>query len=256
MTGFTWFLCIVVCFLYPVDGGTTCLSCSSVESVIDCTHLERCGNNEICFAHKYVTESKSELYDFGCTYQKLCVLGSSGSIFGKRLSEGHHIVCQTCCNDTDICNMKSSCVTNVANTSSTGHSTDSKLPRECDDLTNTTTGVYTIYPDGIRPTQVYCIMANNEKWTVIQRRFNCSVDFYQDWMNYKKGFGPAAGEYWLGNDNIHTISTTTGHKLSIYLEDFNKNFKYANYSYFHLGDEHRKYQLTIGYFSATAGLGL
>lgn len=59
-----------------------------------------------------------------------------------------------------------------------------------------------------------------------------------------------------GNDNIHTISTTTGHKLSIYLEDFNKNFKYANYSYFHLGNEHRKYQLTIGSFSGTAGLGL
>lgn len=30
-----------------LDGGTTCLSCSSVESVIYCTHLERCGNNEV-----------------------------------------------------------------------------------------------------------------------------------------------------------------------------------------------------------------
>lgn len=34
-----------------LDGGTTCLSCSSVESVIDCTHLERCGNNEVLLTY-------------------------------------------------------------------------------------------------------------------------------------------------------------------------------------------------------------
>ncbi|CAG2188101.1 FCN [Mytilus edulis] len=151
--------------------------------------------------------------------------------------------------------MRSSCVTKVVYNSSVGESTDSNLPRECDDLNKTTTGVYTIYPDGIRPTEVYCVMANNEKWTVIQRRFNGFVDFYQDWNSYKSGFGSAAGEYWLGNDNIHTISTTTGHKLSIYLEDFNGDFKYANYSYFQLGNEHRKYMLNLGTFSGTAGLG-
>lgn len=44
--------------------------------------------------------------------------------------------------------------------------TDSTLPRECDDLSYSSSGVYTIYPDGIYAVQVYCIIANNEKWTV------------------------------------------------------------------------------------------
>lgn len=44
--------------------------------------------------------------------------------------------------------------------------TDDKLPRECDDLAYGSSGVYTIYPDGINAVQVYCIMANNEIWTV------------------------------------------------------------------------------------------
>lgn len=44
--------------------------------------------------------------------------------------------------------------------------TDRSLPRECDDLSYSSSGVYTIYPDGINAVQVYCIMANNEMWTV------------------------------------------------------------------------------------------
>lgn len=60
----------------------------------------------------------------------------------------------------------------------------------------------------------------------------------------------------LGNDNIHLISASTSQKLSIYLEDFNGNFAYANYSVFSIGDEHRKYQLRVEMFSGTAGLSM
>lgn len=218
----------------------------------DCDDIETCRDDEVCFTHKYTTQSKGEQYDFGCSHQKLCVNGNSGAIFGKRLT-GHHMVCQTCCNTTNICNMKSSCVNKLGEHSSCG-STNSKLPRECDDLINTTTGVSTIYPDGIHPVQVYCIMANNETWTVIQRRFNGFVDFYRNWEEYKNGFGSISGEYWLGNDNIHQISTSTSHRLSIYIEDFNGHFAYANYSIFNVGDEHRKYQIGVSGYSGTSGL--
>lgn len=58
-----------------------------------------------------------------------------------------------------------------------------------------------------------------------------------------------------GNDNIHQISTSTNHRLSIYLEDFTGRFAYANYSVFNVGDEQRKYQLGVYVFTGTHGLG-
>jgi len=33
---------------------------------------------------------------------------------------------------------------------------------------------------------------------VIQRRKDGSEDFYRDWTDYKRGFGHAAEEFWLG----------------------------------------------------------
>ncbi|XP_063436503.1 uncharacterized protein LOC134717934 [Mytilus trossulus] len=90
---------------------------------------------------------------------------------------------------------------------------------------------------------------------VIQKRFDGYLSFDRTWKEYKSGFGSASEEYWLGNDNIHQISTSTSHKLSIYLEDFTGSFKYANYSHFIIGDELRKYQLRIDGPKVTAGLG-
>ncbi|KAK2163184.1 hypothetical protein LSH36_84g07012 [Paralvinella palmiformis] len=57
-----------------------------------------------------------------------------------------------------------------------------------------------------QPFEVCCRMVNNAGWTVIQRRRDGSVDFYQNWEEYKGGFGDPRGEFWIGNDHIYELT--------------------------------------------------
>ncbi|CAH1252203.1 ANGPT2 [Branchiostoma lanceolatum] len=73
-------------------------------------------------------------------------------------------------------------------------------------------GIYTIYPrssdgENSAPLRVFCRVEAGRAWTVIQRRQDGSVDFYdRTWEDYSRGFGNLTGEFWLGNDNIHLLT--------------------------------------------------
>ena len=84
---------------------------------------------------------------------------------------------------------------------------------------------------------VYCESAADGVWTVIQKRFDGSVDFYRDWSDYKKGFGDISGEYWLGNDVIHQLTFSANYTLKIVLYDWSLVTKFAVYNTFHIADE-------------------
>ncbi|VDI08120.1 Hypothetical predicted protein, partial [Mytilus galloprovincialis] len=226
--------------------GQTCLSCTGVENRSDCQHVTTCSNDEVCFVQKHTTESGSVLYDLGCAYQQFC-RHSVGGIFGRR-SEGHHVSCTSCCNDTTTCNIGLKCENDH-------HGTGSTLPRECSDIQGQhPDGVYQIYPDGISAVSVFCDMhTENGKWTVIQRRLNGSVNFEQNWKTYKEGFGYPNGEYWLGNDIIHEITVHNRHELRIDMGDFDGLTKYAKYTLFSVGDETGEYELTVLGYTGNAG---
>ncbi|XP_044124717.1 ficolin-1-like isoform X4 [Bufo gargarizans] len=114
---------------------------------------------------------------------------------------------------------------------------------------------YTIYPDGSRPLKVLCDMDTDEGgWIVIQRRWDGSVDFFRTWDAYKKGFGSRLNEFWLGNDNIHQITSTETWELRVDLQDFEGKMVFAKYARFKVLDESEKYKVLIGaYQDGTAG---
>ncbi len=89
---------------------------------------------------------------------------------------------------------------------------------------------------------------------MFQRREDGSVDFQQrNWADYKHGFGVVSAEFWLGNDNLHTISNQDNYELWIDLEDFTGEKRYALYDHFRTGDESVNYKLLLGTYSGNAG---
>ena len=115
-------------------------------------------------------------------------------------------------------------------------------------------GVHTINPDGGKPMQVLCDMTTDGGgWTVFQRRLDGSVDFYLGWASYKNGFGNLNGEFWLGNDNLHRLTTADNVTLRVDLEDFDGNITYAEYTTFKMANESDKYRLLVGGYKGTAG---
>ncbi|XP_035689775.1 ficolin-2-like [Branchiostoma floridae] len=130
--------------------------------------------------------------------------------------------------------------------------------KDCDDVYkagHTTSGVNTIKPDATGASfRVYCEMeAGAGGWTVLQKRFDGSVDFANDWETYKNGFGDLSGEFWLGNDKIYQISNEKVYLLRIDLENWSCETVYAEYDRFYIEDEAAKYRLHVGAYSGTAG---
>ncbi|KAI5623627.1 microfibril-associated glycoprotein 4 [Silurus asotus] len=137
------------------------------------------------------------------------------------------------------------------------------FPSDCADVYangHTLSEVYTIYPAGETPVQVYCDMGcwgsrtNDGNWTVIQRRMDGSVNFYRPWEHYKKGFGNKDGEYWLGLENLHQLTRKRKYELRVDLQDFDGSSVYAHYSYFSVDSEAEGYKLTVsGFINGGAG---
>uniref|UniRef100_A0A671LRP1 Tenascin XB n=1 Tax=Sinocyclocheilus anshuiensis TaxID=1608454 RepID=A0A671LRP1_9TELE len=112
-----------------------------------------------------------------------------------------------------------------------------------------------IYPEGKdgEPVWVYCDMeTDGGGWTVFQRRMDGSTDFFRSWRDYSKGFGSLSGEFWLGNDILHTLSSCTPMSLRIDLHSGNDTV-FAHYANFNISSEANHYEIELSGYVGTAG---
>ncbi|ETN59518.1 hypothetical protein AND_008891 [Anopheles darlingi] len=119
----------------------------------------------------------------------------------------------------------------------------------CDDERITETGTYIVQDSFDKPTKVICVLDFLPgAYTVIQNRQSTEnlVDFYKSYQEYKNGFGNFdGGDYWLGLDNIHKITSSGDYELIVLLEDFEKNITYAKYDNFSIGSGTDLYPITL-----------
>lgn len=57
-----------------------------------------------------------------------------------------------------------------------------------------------------------------------------------------QGFGDASGEYWLGNEAVHLLTSRVPYALRIELQDWEGGQVYAHYGKFQLGSERQFYR--------------
>lgn len=124
-----------------------------------------------------------------------------------------------------------------------------KLPSDCSQIEQNTTGLFMIAPGGQQhPILAHCI----NEWTTIQRRIDGSVDFNRSWDEYGNGFGTPAGEYWIGNTLLNHLTIDNCTSLKIIMQDIYDNTWDAVYSQFYVGPREDGYRLSLSGYSGNA----
>ncbi|XP_066933023.1 microfibril-associated glycoprotein 4-like [Clytia hemisphaerica] len=100
--------------------------------------------------------------------------------------------------------------------------------------------------------QVSCVQNHHHGygggWTVVQRRFDGSENFYRSWQEYKHGFGKLQGEHWLGNENLYRLTAqaiVSGSELFVGMMKKSSGWSYMRYTNFDIGRESTGYKLHV-----------
>ncbi|KAK5642490.1 hypothetical protein RI129_008657 [Pyrocoelia pectoralis] len=122
-----------------------------------------------------------------------------------------------------------------------------KLPHDCGAVSGLN-GVYLISPGDGEPIMASC----QDGWTVIQKRYDGSVDFNRNWNEYSNGFGSATGEHWLGNRNIHYLTKDNCTKLLLNMKDIYGKYWQATYDDFRVADFSAGFKMSVDKYKGNA----
>ncbi|XP_046577261.1 fibrinogen-like protein A isoform X2 [Haliotis rubra] len=264
--------------------GLRCLECQEVYKPDDCALSGACGQDELCFTRSFINNKGRQAYRLGCESTDVCDLFARAVIVIGKRSPGRDQTCRQCCSH-DNCNEKL-CVSSTPTThtpstmppmttsSSTAETvtvttpapttslitvTSSTSARDCLSLLEqgiTSSGVYSVSPDGGTPFNVYCDMTGDGGgWTLVQRRVNETVGFDKNWAEYKNGFGSLDGNFWLGTDLLHRFTVQAGRNYTLRFEltVTNGSAYHAFYNSFSVAGEADKYRVSFMGYSGNAG---
>ena len=97
-------------------------------------------------------------------------------------------------------------------------------------------------------TRVYCDTGSGGGgWTVaILRRIDGSVDYrIRDWVKYEDRFGDLNGEFWIGLQLMHCLTSYRNYELCIDYRLKNGTKSYLHYNNFRIGSPQDQYPLNI-----------
>ncbi|XP_064205036.1 tenascin-like isoform X2 [Anguilla rostrata] len=100
---------------------------------------------------------------------------------------------------------------------------------------------------------VYCDMeTDGGGWTVFQRRVDGRTNFFRSWKEYSAGFGSLSGEFWLGNELLHNLTSKVPMAMRVDLR-VGAELAFAQYSSFSVDTQRRYYAIRVSGYSGTAG---
>ena len=81
-----------------------------------------------------------------------------------------------------------------------------------------------------------------------------SLTFDRPWLDYQTGFGDVQGEYWLGLNTLHNLTTTNTY--SLYVEMISGGeCSFAAFDEIHVGPEADSYRLSVSGYQAHSTAG-
>lgn len=115
-------------------------------------------------------------------------------------------------------------------------------------------GLYRIKLPVVGHVTALCVMDfDGGGWTVFQRRFDGSEDFYRTWEEYRDGFGELTAEFWFGNEKLHYLLSQGSYELRMDMSDFTNQTRYVKYAHVNVMNEASKYTMNISGYSGNVG---
>ena len=78
-------------------------------------------------------------------------------------------------------------------------------------------------------------------------------DFDRVWADYKTGFGELSSNFWLGNDYIHRLTTTSERELLVDLDSISGDHAFILYKSFQVENEDAFYKLHVSEYQQSVG---